>query len=75
MRVLNDFYCPSCDDVVELFLPRTTKEVRCKACGTTRTKRIAPVRSVLDPISGHFPDATEKWAKHHEQAAKAPKDY
>ena len=74
MRVLNDFLCSSCELKSELLEHRETKAVRCKSCGGTMEKLIVACNFSLDPIRGHFPSATDKWAKHHEQMAKKGTD-
>jgi hypothetical protein len=35
-------------------------------CEEKAFKIISAVNFSLDPISGHFPSATDKWAKHRE---------
>lgn len=68
MRVLNDFYCPSCDTKHEHFVDNLELTVSCHSCGERATK----VRSVPnfmlpgnDPAG--FPTAADKWVKKREQ--------
>ena len=70
MRVLNDFTCEQCDSTDERFEDSAISQVICHTCGGTATKRIRPVTTVLDPISGSFPGATAKWLKHRDQRMK-----
>lgn len=68
MKIIDDFECPECGAIEEHFVPRGTLTVRCSECGCPKaTKVLAPIRSVMDPVSGHFHDATRKWIKHHEK--------
>ena len=70
MIVVYDFRCEN-GHVFEDFVERECRNSRCD-CGALATRIISPIHSVLDPISGHFPSATDKWAKHHEEMAKKP---
>lgn len=67
--MLFDFRCDKTDKVFERWVPSDTKRVQCR-CGSEAQRLISPVKSVLDPLSGHFPGATMKWAKAHEDGAK-----
>jgi len=71
MRLIRDFLCSSkdCGATHEHFLDSEVMEVRCKTCDSTASKIQSPVQCSLDPISGHFPGSTIKWAKEHEQKA------
>lgn len=69
MRLYREFRCPECNDKFERLVENTITTARC-SCGGNAKKVVSAVRCVLDPISGHFPSATDKWAKHHEDAAK-----
>lgn len=64
-----DFRCQTCNKIEEHWVHSSTRQVRCK-CGEVATRVISGTMPVLDPISGDFPGATMKWARHHEQAAK-----
>lgn len=69
MRRLFDFKCTD-GHVTEQFVDDETYESICKLCGKPATRIISPVRSMLDPISGNFPKATEKWVKNRTQRMK-----
>lgn len=69
MRKLFDFRCTN-NHTFEAFVEADVFTSRCK-CGTEAKRLISPVKCSLDPISGHFPGATDRWAKHHEDMAKA----
>lgn len=70
MLILFDFRCTNCDTVEERLVKSNVKEATCSVC-TGRMKRvISPVRSRLEGITGHFPDAAEKWARQHEKAGR-----
>ncbi len=66
--ILFDFKCPQ-GHIEEHLVQSSTTTYRC-SCGEQANRMISPVRAVLDPVSGHFPTATDKWAKAHERAAK-----
>ena len=66
--MLFDFRCRKCGEKEEHWVSSSVYTVRCK-CGA-EADRCAGGTAVLDPISGDFPGATLKWARHHEQAAK-----
>jgi hypothetical protein len=67
--MLYDFRCPK-GHVEEHWVKSNTKTVRCKSCGEDSDRIISGGNFVLDPLSGDFPGATLKWAKHHEATAK-----
>lgn len=69
MRILIDFKCDN-GHIHERFIDASTQEVRCETCGEVAYRVISPVRSLMDPFSGHFHDATRKWEKYHEDMAK-----
>jgi hypothetical protein len=69
MRLLREFRCKECSKVEEHLVNADVREARCK-CGGVSTRIIGTPRIALDPISGHFPSATDRWAKAHEEAAK-----
>lgn len=64
-----DFKCRECGTTKEHWVTSSTRTVRCN-CGGDANRVISGVTSILDPISGDFPGATAKWAKHHEMMAK-----
>ena len=63
--ILNDFRCET-GTVFERLVKSDETTVRCN-CGKEAHKVITPVRFKLEGISGHFPTASDKWAKMHEQ--------
>jgi len=68
-KKIYDFRC-SDNHITEMLVESDTTLIRCKECGLEAKRIISPVMSMLDPLSGHFPDATANWAKHHEQQAR-----
>jgi len=71
MKRIFDFRCSTCRRKFEAIVDlSSTMTIRC-SCGQTAYKVLSPVRASLDPLSGHFPSATDKWAKEHEQKAKS----
>lgn len=67
MRKLYDFRCDC--GLFEAYTDTEARTIRCKH-GHEAKRVISAVKCSLDPISGHFPSATDKWAKHHEVMAK-----
>lgn len=70
MRLLNDFECDN-GHVSEHITDRYQLSVQCPHCDLSAKRRLAAPRSKLEGITGAFPSAYDKWAKVHEQAAKA----
>jgi predicted nucleic acid-binding Zn ribbon protein len=56
-----------CGNKFEALVLRDVKETDCPQCDLTAKRVISAVRCSLDPTSGHFPGATEKWIKAREQ--------
>ena len=64
MKQLNDYKCSSCNSTIEyLANPQDTLHCDC-GCEAKMTKVISGGFFMLDPLSGDFPSATDKWAKH-----------
>lgn len=70
MRRMFEFKCSSCNKRFEKLVQADCRNVWCK-CGSEARKVVSPVRAVLEPFSGHFPSATDRWAKYHEDKAKS----
>lgn len=68
-RILYDFLCNDCGEVVEKFVESSVHEVACE-CGGTMTRLISAPTIALDGTDPGFPDAYDKWARKKEQAAK-----
>lgn len=67
--ILFDFMC-KVGHVNEKLVPRGTEQIDCPQCNEVATKVIPAVRCSLDPTSGHFPGATDKWVRAREQKMK-----
>lgn len=65
MAMLYDFRCPT-GTVTELFVKSDEFSVSCPCCGEEAGRLIPSPRSVLEPFSGDFVGATDKWCKHRE---------
>lgn len=65
-----DFRCGTCDHVEEKWVKSDVYTQQCSECGSVSNRLVSGGHAVLDPISGDFPGATMKWARHHEQMAK-----
>lgn len=72
MRKLFDFKCPS-GHTEEHLVTSDQTHARC-SCGLEAHRIISPVKCYLDPVSGHFPGATMRWIREHEQAANKTKE-
>ena len=64
--ILFDFICNK-GHKFEALVPRETKKKNCPQCKSVARRIISPIRCSLDPTSGHFPGATDKWVKSREQ--------
>lgn len=67
--MLFDFKCKKCEKKEEHWVGSDVREVRC-SCGGTATRMTGGAMAILDPLSGDYPGATMKWARHHEKAAR-----
>ena len=64
--ILFDFICKYAH-VNEKLVSSETKQIDCPQCDEVATRVIPAVRCSLDPASGHFPGATDKWVRSREQ--------
>ena len=64
--ILFDFICKYAH-VNEKLVSSKTKQINCPQCDEVATRVIPAVRCSLDPASGHFPGATDKWVRSREQ--------
>ena len=62
-----DFTCASCGHTFEQFVETDQRTDTCPKCEGTANRIISPVRFKLDPVSGDFPTATDRWIKMHEK--------
>jgi len=67
MKKLNDFVCECGNEFEELVEGNT---VECPQCLNLALKVIRPIKFHLEGVSGHFPTASDKWARDHIKAAK-----
>jgi len=74
MLILFDFKCDKCQHVEEKLVHHEVKIGNCSECHGKSLRMISPVRSQLEGISGHFPDAADKWAKSHETEGRKPSE-
>lgn len=65
MRILWDFKCAH-QHVFERLVEGDVRVQDCPECGTTAHRLMAAVRPKLDPFSGDFPSASDKWAQDRE---------
>lgn len=74
MLMLFDFECSHCNHRMEKLVKSDVRHADCPECGGSMYRCISPVRSRLEGISGHFPDAADKWAKQHNKAGRMPSE-
>ena len=67
MRVLNDFYCPSCGSTKEHFVENTVVHVSCHSCHDSATKVRSVPNFMLPGNDAGFPTAADRWVKKREQ--------
>lgn len=68
-RRIFEFICPD-QHVTERFIDEEVRETDCSTCEKIATKMISAVQCSLDPLSGHWPGATMKWAKNRQDQIK-----
>lgn len=71
--ILFEFQCKH-GHLSEKLVESETKEIDCPQCDEVATKVISAVRCSLDPTSGHFPGATDKWIRAREQKMKLERE-
>jgi putative FmdB family regulatory protein len=68
-RILYSYRCKQCGDHFTGWNKVSERYThKCGQCGALADLFINGVRFELDPVSGDFPSATDKWAKAHEKA-------
>ena len=55
-----DFKCKN-EHITESFVDTDIKEVQCCSCGETATRILSPTGIYLEPFSGLYPSATDRW--------------
>jgi len=70
MKRLYDFRCSN-EHVFERLADESERSVPCNLCGKVATRLVSYAGPMLDPISGHFPSATRKWALNRQEKIKA----
>ena len=64
--ILFEFTCKH-GHLNEKLVSRETRQIDCPECDEVATRVISAVRCSLDPTSGHFPGATDKWVRSRQQ--------
>ncbi len=61
--MIYEYKCIECSDVTEDIRSMQDRDKLgiCKLCGADTKKIMSATRSTLDPISGDFPKATNRW--------------
>jgi len=68
-RRIYEFICPD-QHVTEAFIDEEVRETDCLTCDKTASRMVSAVQCTLDPLSGHWPGATMKWAKNRQDQIK-----
>ena len=66
MKKIYDFHCTTCAVTKEYWAETEVTALRCDQCGDLQTRRPSLGHFSLDPLSGHYPSATQQWAKNRE---------
>lgn len=61
-RRLFDFKCTD-GHLTESFVDSDTKEIQCSVCLTVAHRIISPTGIYLEPFSGQYPAAYDRWAR------------
>lgn len=61
-RRLYEFKCEK-DHVTEQFVDETVKTSQCRVCDGTATRIISPTGIYLEPFSGQFTAAYDRWTR------------
>lgn len=67
-----DFKCKNLH-VTESFVDETVKEVQCGECDEIATRIISPTGIYLEPFSGIYPQATERWERNRAEKLRLEK--
>jgi hypothetical protein len=70
MKRIFEFRCVK-DHVTEKLVDDEVRSVECPHCHNEASRIISSPRISLEGITGAFPSAADKWARKHEQAARA----
>jgi hypothetical protein len=64
-RLLFDFACAA-GHVTEHFVDSSAEAVRCPECARVARRQVSAPRAKLEPFTGAFPSAADKWARDRE---------
>jgi hypothetical protein len=73
MRKFLDARCVSCGFIQEEF-GELDATYRCNSCGDESKRIVTPIHFKLEGTSGHFPTASDKWARDRINRAKKKKE-
>lgn len=71
MNVLKDLECNECGNEFEGLVDNAAKDGICPKCASTARVVFRSLKFQLDGKDPGFPGAYDKWARHHEKAAKS----
>ena len=70
MKRIFEFRCVK-DHVTEKLVDDEVRSVECPHCHNEASRIISSPRIRLEGLTGAFPSAADKWARKHEEAARA----
>lgn len=69
MRLMLDFECNDCGNLVERFIDKDETAIPCE-CGGVMRRLISMPQVKLEGITGSFPGAHDRWARIREDHAR-----
>lgn len=60
--------------ITDAYIGEEVLQVKCHICGLPADRIISAPMVKLDPISGDFPTALDKWEKAHSKVIRTPDD-
>jgi hypothetical protein len=70
MKRIFEFRCVK-DHITEKLVDDEVRSVECPHCHNEASRIISSPRIRLEGLTGAFPSAADKWARKHEEAARA----
>ena len=70
MKRIFEFRCAK-EHITEKLVDDEVRSIECPHCRNEASRIISSPRISLEGITGAFPSAFDKWARKHEQAARA----
>ena len=71
-RRLYEFKCEN-SHITESFVDETVKEIQCGECDEKATRIISPTGIYLEPFSGLYPSASDRWERNRAEKLRLEK--